>query len=180
MCYSGVIWWDQAGLLSCFIPFMYCDISLLHIFPPLLLITSSLSQWVRQSTSMVILSGKRSPRNGFLSMHVLFGLLRRISVSHTVLNHLAVPPTQLPWTEMLFSAFRSHESFASTEHHYLPQWNRHILSVVSYEHAAYETKPPVIPPTYCPEDSVISWLTHFCVVDVLIGCGRVRFFIIFF
>lgn len=44
-------------------------------------------------------------------MYVMFRLLRRVSVSHTVLHHLAVPPTQLPWTEMLFSAFRSHESF---------------------------------------------------------------------
>lgn len=54
----------------------------------------------------------RVPELDFQARPLLFRRLWRISVTHTVIRHLAVPPTQLPRSEMFFSAFRSHESSA--------------------------------------------------------------------
>lgn len=90
-------------LLGCLI--IYCKLF------PTLIFTSSLSQRVSISTPHL---EEKTPTNGFLSMCVLFWLLRRFSVSHTVLQHLALPQTQLPWTEMYFSAFHSHEYLVCT------------------------------------------------------------------
>lgn len=54
----------------------------------------SSSHWGAQATCVAVLNSYRT--------YVLSRLLIGVSVSHTVLHHLAVPPTQSPWTENVF------------------------------------------------------------------------------
>lgn len=69
----------------------------------------------------------------------LFWLLRRISVSHTPLKHLALPQTQLPWTEMFFDAFRSHESLPSLKHAHSPSRHMRTTARTVIKHSEPDT-----------------------------------------
>lgn len=105
---------------------------------------------------LAILRGEKSPCDGFLRMRVLFWLLRRISVSHTPLKHLALPQTQLPWTEMFFDAFRSHESLPSLKHAHSPSRHMRTTARTVIKHS----EPDFSYSTSCCVDDAqkVSWL----------------------